>query len=231
MIKPYPFAIEFGAEFGMFASYDSGSESHSYVVPTKSAAIGMVQSICRLKGASIEPCAIGVCYKPAWTPYAFNSFSPYRKNGQITGETYTQIRASVLVRPKFVILGLIHPSGVNVPGRSQVNHAHACQCQLARRVKRGQFFSPPVMGWKDFPVTDCTAPKTPIEPYNCFIPTFGYTTYPEGGGIKQNFLQNIEVKNGCLTYGSEEVEVKGGFLAFKSASLNKALESFVRIAR
>jgi CRISPR-associated Cas5-like protein len=228
MPTTYPFAVEVAAELGMFASPDTGSEPCSYLVPPQSAAKGIIESICRLKAAKIEPVAVGICFTPKWERYAFNSFSPIRKNDQINRDLACQIRATVLVHPRYVILGLITTIREQVPVElSRINHAHSAQAQLARRLRQGRFFSAPVMGWKDFPVHTCTVPKTPITQYNSILPTFATTSF-YNGGVEMKFKQNMPIENGVLRYTDEPVMLdKEGKLTFASVVLRTQLSDFV----
>ena len=237
--RTYPFAIEYASELGMFARPDTGSEPCSYEVPSQSAAKGMIEAICRIKGASIEPIAVGICFKPSWTNYSYNSFSPIRKSEQIATDSACQIRATVLEKPRYVILGLIHYLGGEIPDKyREVNHAHSAQIQLARRVKSGRFYSPPVMGWKDFPVSDCTFPKTSIHQYNSVIPNFKSVEF-DNGKVVLTARQNVEIKDGVVHYGStHEIVVKNKTingsvvksLTFASENLDNMLNQFTGLS-
>ncbi len=240
MPKKYPFAIEYAAELGMFARPDTGSEPCSYEVPSQSAAKGMIESICRLKGASVEPVAVGMCFQPSWVNFSYNSYSPLRKSDQITKESHCQIRATVLEKPRYVILGLVHYLGGNVPDKyNAINHAHSAQVQLARRVKSGRFFSHPVMGWKDFPVSECSSQKTSIHNYNSIIPNFKSVDFNEGK-VLYAARQNVEIKDGVVHYGgNHEVIIKEKLingsliktLTFASEQLDDMLDEFVRLSK
>lgn len=226
MPKVYPFAVEFSADFGMFSRPDSGSESCSYVVPTRSAARGMIESICWLKYATVEIAGCGICFEPSWTNYAFNSFASSRKTKLVNTMSPSQIRTSILVKPRFIILGYAM-SKVQMPG---LNHAHSFSCQLARRVRFGRYHSRPVMGWKDFPVTDCTTPKTPLVDYNCVVPTLCDVSYSPSAEVITRFSQNVPIVNGVLSYGNEPVENRDGFLTFKSEELDFLTKKFIKEA-
>lgn len=230
----YPFRVEVAAELGMFARPDTGSEPCSYVVPTQSAAKGIVESICRIKGAQTEPVAAGICFTPHWTGYSFNSYSPLRKNNQIVDENSCQIRATALLHPRFVIVGVFHNMKDAAPEHLRhLNHAHSAQIQMARRIRRGQFHSIPVMGWKDFPVHTCTVQRTSVQPYNTVIPTFATGSFHNG--LEVSFAQDVPIRDGVVHYTDEKTVIRESdglrLLTFASPVLARMLQEFTECAQ
>jgi CRISPR-associated Cas5-like protein len=233
MSRIYPFSVEFSGDFGMFVRPDTGSEPFSYEIPTKSTARGMIESICWIKNALIEPIAVGICYEPSWIGYTYNSYSPYRKADLISSGNACQIRAGIVVNPRFVILGLCH----SLNNQKNGNNAHSLQDQLRRRVNAKKFHNVPVMGWKDFPVNEFSTQKTSIQPRNGIIPILASVKFANGD-VEFESTQNVKMENGVVNYEQyEEVVLKDKImsdgstikcLTFASNTLDDMLTKFSR---
>lgn len=242
--QTYAVSVEFRAMQGMFARPDVGSESRSYELPTESAARGMLESIQREIGVVVTPVAAGLCSLPRWENYGFNSYSPLRKTSLVTDGDPMQKRMMVLCKPHFVILAVLSPDAYR-PGERRYNRPHACQEQMARRLKKSQCFRTPVMGCSEYHCEHFGVPTTPIfEDYKAEIPSLCSvvwkshpiinveTDYRKQGIPEFREPVKASIDGGVLRYTDQYgvVVVRDGRLTFEDSGLDADLSSFERKA-
>jgi CRISPR-associated protein Cas5d len=215
--KQYAIAFEIASSLGIFAAPDTGSEPSSYPLPTASACKGVIESIYWIKGIHLRVVAVATCGMPSWTNFAFNSGSPLRKRDTIEQDSPCQIRATVLENPRFQILATVENS--HDPALDQNyqrnNNAHRFQDQFLLRVKKGQSFHPPCMGWKEFALSYCGPQVTPIEQkFNTVLPAMLFRMFDDNGNPKVESIMNVRIANGVLRYTDDAVVIRDGILAF-----------------
>lgn len=209
----YPVSFEVRAKFGMFADPATGSESVSYPIPTSSACIGMIDSICRISGVGVGISAIATCNFPSWTKYHYNSYSISRNVSQIKKNNPLQLHESVLENPHFQVFAYFYNDKISGTEKyKNINCAHSCQEQFLKRLKRGQNFYPVSLGRKEFVATRVSSIISPIETeYNEFLPSFLISCKPIfeknervawHGRVNEYaiFAQNVIIKNGCIIF-------------------------------
>lgn len=222
LTKRYPIGIEIASSLGIFAAPDTGSEPSSYPLPSASACKGIIESIYWIKGINLRIVAVATCGMPSWTNFAFNSGSPIRKDSTIRKDSLCQIRATVLKNPRFQILATVENSYNPALDEQyqQNNNAHRFQDQFLLRVKKGQSFHPPCMGWKEFGLTYCGPQITPVEEkFNTVLPAMLFRVFDAHGNPNAESIMNVRVKDGILRYTDDPVVVRDGILAFGDIGL------------
>jgi len=223
----YPIGFEVGGPLGMYADMTTGSEAVSYPFPPPCSAIGMIESICRLRGVSLKIVATAVCQRwqgnswasgiPRWTKYSYNSFSISRKPANFKKQVATQLHETVLERPRFQILALAFNGTNPHPKYKEINGAHSFQEQFFRRLMRGQNFHPVCLGRKEHLCNYVGVCISPVEErYNVILPTMLFSVFDQRGMVsRENVVtkQNVEVRNGVIHWIEGLAGVRDGKLA------------------
>lgn len=200
--KIYKVALEMEGPAAMFTRPDSGATPISYPIPTFSAAKGMFESVARLKSAYIKPTKVEICQPIRFEKYVTNYGGPLRKSDQIKKKAAYQLPAIILVDVCYRLYGVVEEV-TSAPCRN--NHLHALQEIFIRRLKNGQFYYTPVLGWKEFipsyfgPFREKTSVQKDI---NQIIPSLLHSVFdePVNGNYKPEFRQNVEIREGVLEY-------------------------------
>ena len=200
-MKSYEAHFEIAGPMAMFTRPDTGSAPVSYPVPTFSAAKGMFENVARFTSAYICPRKVEICCDIEFEKYTTNYGGPLRKSSQISEETPYQLPLTVLINVCYRIYGEVEEVGKSPNGN---NHLHALQDIFNRRLTRGQFFSTPFLGLKEF-VPDYFGTfreGTKVnESINMTIPSFLMTVFdkPINGEYKPVFKE-VSIVNGVLNY-------------------------------
>lgn len=215
----YPFAVEVSSELGLFARPDTGSESCSDIIPYSSKFRGIIESICWFPEVETIPLAVGICFEPEFTSFTYNSYSPSRKSDNVKNREACQIRNTLLLNPRYVLLGGFCNTSEPV---KKINYAHACQEMLARRIKNKTNFRQPVMGESGFFIK-ASKPKTPIFNSNYILPGF-----PCSDPNKKTRWIVARVNDGVFNYvDNYGVAKKDGFFCFENKQTNNLLNKFL----
>jgi len=157
--RAYSVQLEVAGPIAMFARPDTGGTPTSYPVPTWSAATGIFQSIAFFAdgAAWICPTKAEICRRVGeaggrvrMQHYTTNYGGPLRKGGllskgTISGGSSMQLRGTVLVDVCYRLHGVI--VGPRMPGR--INARHHLKDLFDRRLKRGECFRTPHLGWSE----------------------------------------------------------------------------------
>lgn len=203
IMKDYFVQFEIAGPAAMFTRPDTGATPISYPLPTFSAAKGMFEAVARYKSAYIRPTKVEICKPIRFEKYVTNYGGPLRKTKQLTGGDSYQLPGTILVDVCFRLYGVVEELA---PAPNCNNHLHALQEMFLRRLKKGQFFYTPVLGWKEF-VPSYFGPFREGETFvqneiNQIIPSFLHTVFdrPAEGTYKPVFRQNVEIREGVLQY-------------------------------
>ena len=203
IMKQYFVQLEIAGPVAMFTRPDTGATPISYPIPTFSAAKGMFEAVARYKSAYIRPTKVEICKPIRFEKYVTNYGGPLRKTNQLAGGDSYQLPATILVDVCFRLYGVVEELA---PAPNGNNHLHALQEMFLRRLKKGQFFYTPVLGWKEF-VPSYFGPVREGETFvqneiNQIIPSFLHTVFdrPSEGTYKPVFRQNVEIREGVLQY-------------------------------
>jgi CRISPR-associated protein Cas5d len=202
LVKKYKVSFEIEGANAMFARPDTGASFVSYPAPTFSAVKGMFESVARVKSAYIKPVKIEICNPIRYEKYATNYGGPLRKSDQIRKGSSYQHMAMVLTNVCYRVYGETvlcgkEPAGINSP--------HALQEIFLRRLKKGQFWHTPCLGWKEFvpSYVGVFRDSTNIdESIDEVIPSMLISPFdsPVEGRSKARYAQNVKIEKGVLFY-------------------------------
>lgn len=201
-MKKYKVEFEIEGSHAMFARPDTGASFVSYPAPTFSAAKGMFESVARMKSAYVKPVKVELCRPIRYEKYATNYGGPLRKPNQISKGSSYQHMAMILTNVCYCIYGEIILCGKEPDG---VNSRHALQEIFTRRLKKGQCWHMPCLGWKEF-VPSYIGPlrgESKIETtINEVIPSMLVSPFdsPVDGQRNAKYAQNVKIENGVLRY-------------------------------
>jgi len=202
MKEDYPVSFEIAGPAAMFSRPDSGAAPISYPAPTYSASKGIFEAIARLESAYIRPTKVEICSPIRFHKYTTNYGGPLRKTNQISKGASYQIPATILIDVCYRIYGVVEAVAESPNGN---NHLHAFQEIFLRRLKKGQHFYTPCLGWKEFvpsyigPFRNGTKPEQTI---NQILPSMLHSVFDKPiNGLRNPFYrQNVEIIGGVLKY-------------------------------
>lgn len=209
-MKPYELKIEIAGQTAMWTRPDTGDCPVSYPAPTYSAVKGIFESILWGPAIEIVPFKVEICRPLHFHGYATNYNGPLRKSG--TDGAY-QFLATVLTDVCYRMYAHVYPARykkkLNEKARvwdsktSSPGHAYAAIFE--RRLKRGQWFTLPFLGWKEFTPSYIGQfrPETEVQKdINTVLPSMMREVFPDGykSEVKFTYDQNVEINNGILYY-------------------------------
>jgi len=207
-------ALEISGATAMWTRPDTGDSPVSYPVPTYSAVKGVFESILFNQCIKIVPTKVEICSPVIYHQYNSNYGGPLRKSALLKNGSSFQLLATVLINPCYRLHARLETCIPSVLERSEktkswlsrtTNPAHAFQDIFNRRIKRGQSFSIPFLGWKEF-TPDYVGefrPDTVVQKeINQTIPSMIREVFPHGLNSKVDFVyeHNIAIENGILNY-------------------------------
>lgn len=142
----------------MFTRPDSGDCPISYPCPTYSAVKGIFEAILWGPDIEIIPRKVQLCKPVQYHTYCTNYGGPLRSSKSINSGDNYQLLATVLVDVSYRFFAdvVINRNKSNLSekalnwDRKTTSPGHAYQAIFQRRLKRGQCFSIPSLGWKEF---------------------------------------------------------------------------------
>jgi CRISPR-associated protein Cas5d len=211
--KTYSVELEIAGPTAMWTRPDTGDAPVSYLAPTFSAAKGILESICWLKSAVVRPTAVEICTPPIWHTYTTNYGGPLRKSSSFKDGNSFQLLATVLInvcyRIHAEVVNIDHDRGQSTSSlryrKTRINGAHAYQEMFKRKLERGQWFSMPSLGWREF-VPDYVGPLREMSKacvdVNMKLPSMLRTVFsePSHGIYDPSFAQDVEIQQGILHY-------------------------------
>jgi CRISPR-associated protein Cas5d len=139
--------MEIAGPAAMFTRPDRGGSFVSNPAPTHSAAKGMFESVARLKTAYIRPTRVESCCPIQYHRYATNYRGPLRKTNQLQKDASYQLIAVILIDVCYRLYGVVEEAA---PAPGPTNHLHALKEMFDRRLRNGQCFATPCLGWREF---------------------------------------------------------------------------------
>ena len=160
-----------------------------------------MDSIARLDSAYIRPTRVEICSPIQYQSLTTNYSGPRRKPGNITEGNSEQFRAIALVDVCYRIFGVAEEI---YRSRRSTNHLHHLQEMFRRRLNKGQSYSPPVLGWRNFQASYVGEPRadTRREKINMVIPTLLFSPWDRvsQGAFRPSFQVNVNVADGTVEY-------------------------------
>lgn len=218
-MKAYPIAMEIAGNTAMWTRPDTGDCPVSYPTPTYSAVKQIFESVLWGKAIQIRPVQVDVCLPLQFHSYTTNYGGPLRSSSQIKKDNSYQLLATVLIDVCYKLYANVMEAPDQPVDEATINWkkrtrspGHAYQEIFDRRLKRGQCFSIPFLGWREFtasyfgPIRAGTRPEQSI---NMTLPSmFREISYGECKKDWQfKFDQNVSITNGRLIYPSGEVVI------------------------
>jgi CRISPR-associated protein Cas5d len=216
-MKPYETKLEIAGQTAMWTRPDTGDCPVSYPAPTFSAVKGIFEAVLWGPAIEIVPFKVKICKPVRFHGYATNYNGPLRKSG--TDGAY-QFLATVLTDVCYQMSAHVYPAqnkkllGDKAKGwdRKTTSPGHAYAAIFERRLKRGQWFSLPFLGWKEFTPSYVGPFRTETKvqkDISTVLPSMLREVFPNGYNSKVRFTydQNVQIKEGVLYYrltGREE---------------------------
>jgi CRISPR-associated protein Cas5d len=217
-IKTYEIKLEISGPCAIWTRPDTGDSPGTYPAPTRSAAKGIFESILWNPAVEIEPFKVEICAPLIYHAYATNYGGPLRKREQITGDHNYQLFATVLVNVCYRLHAKLKPvERVDFPPKilqwlaRTRSPAHAFKEIFERRLKRGQCYAVPSLGWREF-VPDYLGdfrPETRVQTdIDLTLPTMLDYVFPNGlnSAYAPKFVQGLAIKAGVLWYGGDDAQ-------------------------
>lgn len=177
-MKTYEISMEVAGPLAMWSRPDTGSSPTSYPLPTWSAAKGLFEAIAFFRDgrAWINPTRVELCRSKDsqntgsvyFQKYMTNYGGPLRESSLINKKANYQHAAMVVVDPCYRLYARIE-NGSDQLLRLGDNPCHALQTIFKRRLRRGQCYHTPCLGWSEFvpsywgPIRESTEVDTGIN--------------------------------------------------------------------
>jgi len=214
-MKPYSIELEISGPTAMWTRPDTGDCPVSYPAPTYSAVKGIFESILWGPAVEIIPTKVEVCAPVQYHNYQTNYGGPLRKTGVISGGGGFQLLATVLIDVCYRLYAEVIPRPMAEKGRmpdkarqwdgKTTAPGHAYQNIFNRRLKKGQCFTIPFLGWKEFGpnyygvLRETTAVQTNL---NTDIASMLREVFSGGYASECTFTyyQNVKIDKGVLEF-------------------------------
>lgn len=210
-MNEYQVSIEISGPTAMWTRPDTGDAPVSYPAPTFAAVKGIFESILWSQWAEVIPTKVEICQPVIYHNYTTNYGGPLRKSKIMKKGNCYQLIATVLVNVCYRLYAKVNsdPSGYGKNGKGEqigtTNGSHAYADVFDRRLKRGQLFSIPFLGWAEFTPDYVGAFRSETkvcEDINLIIPSMLRTCFPSGkySTPKPQFDQQVKIEKGMLCY-------------------------------
>lgn len=215
-MNEYRVELEIAGPAAMFTRPDTGGTPSSYPAPTWSAAKSLFESIAFFADGSawICPTAVEICRRVGETgghvhfqKYTTNYGGPLRKNslfknGTSPGGSSMQLFATILSDVCYRLIGIVD----GPRWASRINPRHHLQALFNRRLRRGQCFRTPCLGWSEFTCSYWGSFRDGITEVDSAlsleIPSMllGVWDSPSSGRYGPTFCQDMKIIGGVLRY-------------------------------
>lgn len=211
----YEISMEIAGSTAMWTRPDTGDCPVSYPVPTYSAVKAVFEAILWGPAIEIKPTKVEVCAPVQFHSYQTNYGGPLRKTAVIQTNGSYQLLATVLIDVCYRFYAEVFPvradlkekitSGADLWDKKTSSPGHAYQEIFNRRIKRGQCFMMPFLGWKEFgpsyfgPFRQHTSVQSDL---NLIIPSLFREVFPNGydSFVEYRFDNNVIVDHGLLNF-------------------------------
>jgi CRISPR-associated protein Cas5d len=211
MPKPYEVQFEVEGPAAMFSRPDTGSTPISYPVPTFSAAKGMFEAVLRRPHIYVQPTRVEICRPIRYERYVTNYGGPLRKQDQIKKNNNYQLIATILVDVCYRIHGEVRMKQMSTRGKglSQLRPRRGQDWRplfkdlFDDRLRRGQTFYTPCMGWREFvpsylgPFREGTKRETSVD--DIVIPSLLRSMWNHRL-LKPEYVQDWRIVRGVMSY-------------------------------
>lgn len=198
----------------MWTRPDTGDCPVSYPAPTYSAVKAIFESILWGEDIEIIPTKVELCTPVHYHSYCTNYGGPLRGSSAIKAGNNYQMHATVLIDVCYKLYAQVIPNAQknNLPPKALLwdskttSPGHAYQCIFQRRLKRGQSYSVPVLGWREFTpsyfglLRDTTTVVSDMP--DIVIPSMLRQVFSKGYRSPVSYVYDnaITIRNGVLEY-------------------------------
>ncbi|MFZ2636927.1 MAG: CRISPR-associated protein Cas5 [Rectinemataceae bacterium] len=219
-MNTYQVQMEISGSTAMWTRPDTGDCPVSYPAPTYSAVKGIFESILWGPAIQVIPTKVEICAPLQYHTYHTNYGGPLRKAKIMeTGGSF-QLLATVLIDVRYRLYAEVSsipktqkekiPDVARRWDSMTTSPGHAYQEIFNRRLKRGQCFTVPCLGWKEFgpsyfgPFCAMTQVQTSI---NAIIPSMLREVFSKGYATESSFAydQDVKIENGVLEFARKEI--------------------------
>lgn len=216
--KSYEIQMEISGNTAMWTRPDTGDCPVSYPAPTYSAVKGIFESLLWGPAVKIVPTRVEICAPIQYHSYQTNYGGPLRKPTVISSGGGFQLLATVLVDVRYRLYAEVLPARKGIKDRMPENArqwgskttspGHAYRAIFDRRLDRGQCFTLPFLGWKEFGPSyfgrfrEDTRIQSDI---NMTIPSMLREVFSWGYATKCAFSydQNVKIVRGVMEFPKE----------------------------
>ena len=210
--------MEIAGSTAMWTRPDSGDCPVSYPAPTYSAVKGIFESILWGEAIEIVPRKVELCTPVQYHSYVTNYGGPLRSSKSMANGSNYQLLATVLTDVHYKLYADVRinrekhklsEKALNWDAKT-TSPGHAHQAIFNRRLKRGQCYSIPTLGWREFtpsyfgPLRNDTQVLSSIP--DIVIPSMLRMVFSKGyqSPVSFSYDQNIVIKKGCLNFTKED---------------------------
>lgn len=218
-ILSYPVEMEIAGSTAMWTRPDTGDSPVSYPAPTYSAVKAIFESVLWGPDVEIIPVKVEVCAPIEYHSYCTNYGGPLRSSKSIKEGNNYQLYATVLTDVCYRLYANVVaykdknklPQSALEWDKKTTAPGHAYQSIFRRRIKRGQCYTVPALGWKEFTPSyfgefrDSTRIYAEISAV--VIPSMLRQVFSEGFDSPVSYIYDtdISIKNGVLEYPKRDV--------------------------
>jgi CRISPR-associated protein Cas5d len=215
----YPINMEIAGNTAMWTRPDTGDCPVSYPAPTYSAVKAIFESIFWGPAVMIVPTKVEICAPIQYHNYFTNYGGPLRKSTSIKDGNSYQLLATVLIDVCYRLHAEVLPNANKnnlsesalAWDRKTTSPGHAYQDMFYRRLKRGQAYSVPTLGWREFTPTyfgefradTCVLTDLP----QIVIPSMLRQVFSHGykSAVSYEYDQNLVIRDGVLEFPQKTV--------------------------
>ena len=209
----YFIEMEISGDTAMWTRPDTGDCPVSEIIPSYSAVKAIFESVSFGFNSVIRPVKVEICAPIQYHSYYTNYGGPLRETAKIKKGASFQLLATVLIDVcyRFYAEVVTNNKKDGISSKSKEwdkktnSPAHAYQEIFSRRLKRGQCYSVPSLGWKEFTASYFGPFRENTKVYSDFsttIPSVLRQVFSEryNSPVSIVFDQNVKVINGTVLF-------------------------------
>jgi CRISPR-associated protein Cas5d len=213
MSRFYTIEMEVAGDTAMWTRVDTGDAPVTYPAPTYSAVKAIFESILLGQNSMVVPIKTEICAPLQYHSYHTNYGGPLRQTKSIAEQNNYQLIATVLINVCYRFYAEIIPNrkkeGLSEKtlswDKKTTSPCHAYQDIFRRRLLRGQCYSIPFLGWREFtpsyfgPFRETTKVQADLT---IKIPSMLREVFSHGYNSEVSLIydQDIMIDQGILSY-------------------------------
>jgi CRISPR-associated protein Cas5d len=210
--------MEIAGTTAMWTRPDTGDCPTSYPAPTYSAVKAIFESILWGPAVEVVPARVEICMPVQYHSYVTNYGGPLRSRKSLANGSNYQLLATVLIDVCYKLYADVRlnrkkemlPESALQWDAKTTSPGHAYQSIFDRRLRRGQCYSIPALGWREFtpsyfgPLRDNTEVLSSLQDIS--ISSMLRTVFGESynSPVSFSYDQDIVIHKGCLNFAKGE---------------------------